>query len=41
MVDDEIIREHVYSILKTKVDRYSDDEVYFNVPECYLDIFDT
>jgi hypothetical protein len=40
IVDDEIIREHVYLVSKTKVDRYSDDQVYFNVPESSLKEFE-
>jgi hypothetical protein len=40
IVDDEIIREHVYSIPKTKVDYYSDKQLYFNVPERSLKDFE-
>ena len=40
VVDDEIIREHVYLIPKTKVDYYSDKQLYFNVPESSLKDFE-
>jgi hypothetical protein len=33
VVDDEIKREHVYLIPKTKVDHHGDKQVYFNIPE--------
>jgi hypothetical protein len=37
---DEIIREHVYLIPKTKVDHCSDRQVYFNIPENSLKEFE-
>jgi hypothetical protein len=40
IVDDEIIREHVYLIPKTKVDHYSDKQVHFNFPENSLKEFE-
>ncbi len=40
IVDDEIIREHVYLLPKTKVDHYSDKQVYFNIPENSLKDFE-
>jgi hypothetical protein len=40
IVDDKIIREHVYLIPKTKVDHFSHKQVYFNVPEKSLKEFE-
>ena len=40
VVDDEIIREHIYSIPKTKVDHYGNQQMYFNVPESSLKDFE-
>lgn len=40
IVDDEIIREHVYLIPKTKVDRCNDRQVYFKIPEKSLKEFE-
>jgi hypothetical protein len=40
IVDDEIKREHVYLIPKTKADRYSDKQTYFNIPENSLSEFE-
>jgi hypothetical protein len=40
IVDDEIIREHIYLIPKTKVDHYNYKQVYFNVPESSLKEFE-
>jgi hypothetical protein len=40
IVDDEIIREHVYLIPKTKVDHNSDKQLYFNIPESSLKEFE-
>jgi hypothetical protein len=40
VVDDEIIREHVYLIPKTKVDHYSHKQVYFNTTENSLKEFE-
>ncbi len=40
IVDDEIIREHVYLIPKTKVDHYSDKQLYFDIPESSLKEFE-
>jgi hypothetical protein len=40
VVDDEIIREHVYLIPKTKVDHCSEKQVYFNIPENSLNEFE-
>ena len=36
VVDDEIIREHVYSLPKTKVDHYGGKPAYFYMPEKLL-----
>ena len=40
VVDDEIIREHVYSLPKTKVDHYGDHQIYFDIPESSLKDFE-
>jgi hypothetical protein len=40
VVDDEIIREHVYLIPKTKVDHYGDRQMYFDIPESSLKDFE-
>jgi hypothetical protein len=40
VVDDEIIREHVYLIPKTKVDHYGYNQVYFNTTENSLKVFE-
>jgi hypothetical protein len=40
IVDDEIIREHVYLIPKTKVDHYGDQQMYFDIPEITLKDFE-
>jgi hypothetical protein len=40
VVDDEIIREHVYLIPKTKVDHYGDQQMYFDIPEISLKDFE-
>ena len=40
IVDDEINREHVYSIPKSRVDHYCDQQMYFNVPESSLKEFE-
>jgi hypothetical protein len=40
VVDDEIIREHVYLIPKTKVDHYIDQQMYFDIPEISLKDFE-
>jgi hypothetical protein len=40
VVDDEIIREHVYLIPKTKVDHYTHKQVYFSVSEKSLKEFE-
>ncbi len=40
IVDDENIREHVYLIPKTKVDHYSDKQVYISIPENSLKEFE-
>jgi hypothetical protein len=40
IVDDEIIREHIYLIPKTKVDHYSHMQVYFDVPKSSLKEFE-
>jgi hypothetical protein len=40
IVDDEIIREHVYLIPKTKVDHCNDRQVYFNISENSLKEFE-
>jgi hypothetical protein len=40
IVDDEIIREHVYLISKTKVNHYGDQQMYFNIPESSLKDFE-
>ena len=40
IVDDEIIREHVYLIPKTKVDHYGDHQMYFDIPESSLKDFE-
>jgi hypothetical protein len=40
IVDDEITREHVYLIPKTKVDRYGDKKVYLDVSENSLKQFE-
>jgi hypothetical protein len=33
VVDNEIKKEHIYSIPKTEMDHYSDDKVYLNISE--------
>ena len=33
IVDDEVKKEHVYLIPRTKVDHYGDSHVYFNITE--------
>jgi len=40
IVDDEIIRKHVYLIPKSRVDRYSSKQIYFNVTEDSLKDFE-
>ena len=40
IVDDEILREHVYLIPKTKVDHYSEKRVYFKIPKNSLKEFE-
>lgn len=40
IVDDEMIREHVYIIPKTKVDHCSLNQVYFKIPENSLKDFE-
>jgi hypothetical protein len=40
IVDDEIKREHVYLIPKTKVDHYGDQQMYFDIPENSLKDFE-
>jgi hypothetical protein len=40
IVDDEIIREHVYLIPKTKVDHYNNKQVYIDIPENSLKEFE-
>ena len=40
VVDDEIIREHVYLIPKIKVDHYGDQQMYFDIPEISLKDFE-
>jgi len=40
IVDNEIIREHIYLIPKIKVDHYSDKQLYFNIPESSLKEFE-
>ena len=40
IVDDEVIREHVYLIPKAKIDYYDDKQVYFNVLENSLKEFE-
>ena len=40
VVDDEIIREHIYLIPKTKVDHYGDQQMYFDIPEISLKDFE-
>jgi hypothetical protein len=40
IVDDEMIREHVYIIPKTKVDHCGQSQMYFNIPENSLKDFE-
>ena len=40
VVDDEIIREHVYLIPKTKLEHYGDQQIYFDIPESSLKDFE-
>ncbi len=40
VVDDEVMREHVYLIPKAKIDYFDDKQVYFNVPEISLKKFE-
>ncbi len=40
VVDDEIIRKHVYLIPKTKLDHYGDQQMYFDIPESSLKHFE-
>jgi hypothetical protein len=40
VVDDEIIREHVYLISKTKVNHYGDQQMYFDITENSLKDFE-
>ena len=40
VIDDEIIREHVYLIPKTKVDHYGDHQLNFDIPESSLKDFE-
>ena len=40
IIDGENKKEHEYLIPKTKVDRYSDKRVYFNLSEDYLKEFE-
>jgi hypothetical protein len=40
IVDDEINREHVYSIPKSRVDHCGDQQMHFNIPECSLKDFE-
>ena len=40
VVDDEINRDHVYLIPKTRIDYYGDKRAYFNIPERSLKEFE-
>jgi hypothetical protein len=40
IVDDEITREHVYLVPKTRVDQYGENEVYSNISESSLKEFE-
>ncbi len=40
VVDDKVMREHVYLIPKAKIDYFDDKQVYFNVPEISLKKFE-
>jgi hypothetical protein len=40
VVDDETLREHVYLIPKTKVADYSQNQVYFRIPDYSLKDFE-
>jgi hypothetical protein len=40
VVDDEIKREHVYLIPKTKLDHYGDQQMYFDITESSLKDFE-
>jgi hypothetical protein len=40
VVDDEIIREHVYLIPKTKLEHYGDQQIYFDISESSLNEFE-
>jgi hypothetical protein len=40
IVDDEIKREHVYLVPKTKVDHYGDQQMYFDITENSLKDFE-
>ena len=40
VIDDEIIRKHVYLIPKTKLDHYGDQQMYFDIPESSLRDFE-
>jgi hypothetical protein len=40
IIDGENIKEHVYLIPKTKVDRYGDNQVYLNITENSLKEFE-
>jgi hypothetical protein len=40
IVDDEIIREHIYLIPKTKVDYFMEKQAYINIPENFLKEFE-
>ena len=40
IIDDENIREHLYLIPKSKVDHWSEKQVYFKIPENSLNEFE-
>ena len=40
IIDGELKKEHEYLIPKTKVNRYGDNEVYFNIPQNTLKEFE-
>jgi hypothetical protein len=40
ILDGEFKRDHVYFIPKTKVDRYGDQQFYFDIPESSLKDFE-
>jgi hypothetical protein len=40
VVDDEVIREHVYLIPKAKLDHYGDQQMYFDISESSLKDFE-